>query len=393
MNTVALGLIGLAILLPIYTYAGYPLALRLLTLRRPRTEPVDPAEWPHVSISLPAYNEETQIAAALDSLLQLDYPADRLHILVVSDASSDRTDEIVREYAPRGVHLLRATQRSGKTAAENLASLHLTGNLILNTDASVRVHRDALKHMVRTFGDPTVGLASARDVSVAKGEEDANVGEAGYVGYEMSVRDLETRFDSIVGASGCCYLIRADLHSLEVPDSLSRDFAAALKAREHGYRAVSVNEAICFVPRTASLGREYQRKVRTMTRGMETLLYKRHLLNPFTNGRFAWMLWSHKICRWLIPWAAVGACAGLALLSTQYVWAMAALALGTVALIAGVGTWLLEERVAPGRWLRLVSFGVMGNIAAIHAGIRAVRGDRNPIWEPTRRDVVEPVAG
>ncbi len=96
-----------------------------------------------------------------------------------------------------------------------------------------------------------MGLASGRDVSVARVERDVNVGESGYVGYEMWVRDLETRLGSIVGASGCFYAIRRSLHMTLVPEALSRDFAAALIAREHGLRAVSVNEAVCFVPRIA----------------------------------------------------------------------------------------------------------------------------------------------
>src|SRR5437879_13251472 len=128
----------------------------------------------------------------------------------------------------------------------------------------------------------------------------------------MGVRDLETGLrggggggGGIVGASGCLYAIRAGLHREFVPENLSRDFAAALIARRHGLRAVSVPEAVCFVPRGASLRQEYRRKVRTMARGLRTLWALRALLNPLRYGLFAWMLWSHKLCRWLVPWAAL----------------------------------------------------------------------------------------
>src|SRR5690606_20548001 len=116
---------------------------------------------------------------------------------------------------------------------------------------------------------------------------------------------LETGVWGIVGASGCFYAIRRHLHQEVVPSALSRDFAAAMVTRQHGYRAVTVNESVCYVPRVPSLKREYRRKVRTITRGMETLYFKRALLNPFSYGVFSWMLFSHKVSRWFAPWAAL----------------------------------------------------------------------------------------
>lgn len=372
-----------------YAYLGYPLLLWLLGRGRRDSTATEPAQWPFVSITVPAYNEEDQIGQTLESLLALDYPAERRQILVVSDASTDRTDDIVRSFAKRGVELLRAPVRSGKTAAENLASPNLRGELVLNTDASVRIRSDALKKLAAQFEDRTVGVASARDVSVAHPADHSNRGEAGYVGYEMKVRQLETRFYGIVGASGCCYMIRLHLHRLPLPDALSRDFAAALKAREHGYRSVSVSDAICYVPRTSSLHREYHRKVRTITRGMETLLFKRHLLNPFRFGRFAFMLWSHKVARWLIPWSGAISFVSLAFLATSAAWAAALFAAGSLVLLTGVVGWRWEDQPTIGRWLRIPAFAVMGNAAAMHAGIRSVHGDRDPTWEPTRRKPVE----
>src|SRR2546426_11098991 len=123
----------------------------------------------------------------------------------------------------------------------------------------------------------------------------------------MWVRDLESSLSGIVGASGCLYGIRRDLNRHTTRDGLSRDFGAALVAGEHGSRAVSVPAAICYVPRSSSLRREYRRKVRTMARGLRTLWHKRSLLNPRRHGLFAWMLWSHKVCRWLVPWMALPA--------------------------------------------------------------------------------------
>lgn len=393
MTSVTLGYVLLALpaLLGLYAYLAYPALLRLLVARRgPRPVAPPPAgwEWPRVSITVPAYNEEAQIRGVVESLLALDYPPERRQILVVSDASTDRTDEIVREYADRGVELLRMPTRCGKTAAENAARRRLTGEVVINTDASIRIAPDALRPLVRCFADPGIGVASGRDVSVARPGGDANAGEAGYVGYEMRIRALETQLEGIVGASGCFYGIRARLHGTPLPGALSRDFAAALIAREHGYRAVSVDEAVCYVPRTASLQREYQRKVRTITRGIQTLWFKRHLLGPRRHGWFAWMLLSHKVCRWLIPWALAAALAGLFLLAPRQAWAAWAAAAALLGLGSAALAWSLSERVALPRWIALPTFALAGNLAALHAMVRALRGAGNAVWEPTRRDAV-----
>jgi cellulose synthase/poly-beta-1,6-N-acetylglucosamine synthase-like glycosyltransferase len=379
-------LVALPVAAALYAYAGYPLALRLLAaLRRPEPPPPEMAEWPLVSVCLPAYNEEQQIAGALDAVLAMDYPRDRLQVLVVSDASSDATDEIVRGYADRGVELLRLSERSGKTGAENIATAHLRGSIVLNTDASVRVHPGALRALVRRFADPRVGVASGRDVSVDAGEASVNAAEAGYVGWEMAVRALETRLGGIVGASGCMYAIRADLHRLPFPNHLSRDFASALTARSHGYRAVSADDALCYVPRTASLRREYRRKVRTINRGLETLVARRALLNPFRYGGFAVKLWSHKLGRWAVPPAALLGAVGLALLAPAHAWAAAALAAAGVVLAVAAGGWFWPEEGRMPRLVSLVAFPVAANISVLHAFVRLVRSRDDHIWEPTRR--------
>ncbi len=384
-DRLAVGCIVFGLGIAAYAYLGYPALLKLMSRLRRRALQVDePAEWPRISITVPAYNEERAIAATLDALLAADYPADRRQVLVVSDASTDRTDEIVRGYADRGVELLRVPVRAGKTAAENAAQQHLRGDIVVNTDASVRIAADALKPLIARFSDPTVGVASGRDVSVARLDRDANLGESGYVGYEMWLRDLETRVGSIVGASGCFYAIRKPLHLTFFPSALSRDFACALIARERGYRAVSVSEAVCFVPRIPSLRQEYRRKVRTLTRGLETLWYKRALLNPFRYGLFAWMLASHKLVRWLAPW-------GLALTGLAWLWLALALrsVVGTLVLVvpllfAAAGWVWPEGRSAP-RIVAVPAYLVSGIVAALDAWLRALRGQLNPVWEPTRR--------
>ena len=375
-----------ALLLPLYAYAGYPLLLWMMGVRRRRLDAPEPAEWPRISITVPAYNEEAEIGATLRSLLALDYPADRRQIVVVSDASTDGTDDVVRSFADRGVQLLRMPNRHGKTAAENAAAPVLTGEIVVNTDASIRILPGSLRPLVAVFADPRVGVASGRDVSVARADASANAGEGGYVGYEMGVRALETRAGGIVGASGCFYAIRAHLHRLPLPAGLSRDFAAPLLARGAGYRAVSVDRAVCLVPRTPSLGREYRRKVRTMTRGMETLWHLRPLLSPRNGRLFAWMLWSHKVCRWAVPWSAAAGFGGVLVLAATEPWALGVAVIGGVLLALAAAGALWPAGRTPPRWLSLPAYLVAGNLAALHAALQALRGAREATWEPTRRD-------
>ncbi len=384
----AIVLLALPVALFVYAYAGYPALLKVLGWFRP---PVrrrgDPSEWPGITITLPVYNEELAIEGALDSLLRLDYPTDRRHILVISDASTDRTDEIVLGYADRGVQLLRLPRRSGKTAAENAAAPHLRGEIVVNTDATIRIRPQALKALIRVFQDPTVGVASGRDVSVGDLAHEDTRGESGYVGYEMWVRGLETRVGGIIGASGCFFATRKELHDTLFPEALSRDFASALIAREHGFRAVSVEDAVCLVPRTASLRREYRRKIRTMARGLDTLYYKRRLLDPIRYGGFALKLFSHKLCRWLVPITLPLAGLGLVLLALAYPLAWAAvLAVGLLTLLGTLVMRWSETRVLPSP---LATFGFLfsSNLAGLLAWGKALRGERNPIWEPTRRTV------
>ena len=380
LAAIPIGLLG-------YSYLVYPAGLWLLGRGRisPVRRPV-PSVWPEITVTVPCYNEEKAIADTITRLLALDYPSDRRHILVISDASTDRTDEIVETFASSGVELLRLPARGGKTAAENAASERLRGEIVVNTDATIRIASGALKELVAVFQDPTVGVASGRDVSEGDARSAGNQGESGYVGYEMWIRSLETRLGGIVGASGCFFATRRRLYEGQFPVELSRDFASCLIARERGYRAVSVDTALAVVPRAPNLRVEYRRKVRTMARGLATLRFKRHLLNPFKYGLFSFMLISHKLGRWLsqltLPLMLVAALLlALGIPSTLY-WVVAWLA-GCAA--AAILSWRWPDAKPMPRALAAPGYFIWSNVAGFVAWMKYFQGERNPIWEPTRR--------
>lgn len=386
MNHLSIFALAIPTALLAYSYVLYPGILRVLVAFRPREAKAPPMEWPSITITVPCYNEARTLRAAIEHLLALDYPRDRLQLLFISDASTDATDEVVRSFADRGVELLRLPVRRGKTAAENAAAAVARGDIVVNIDATIRVTSAALRHLVAVFSDPTVGVASGRDVSVGESSAAQVQGESGYVGYEMWVRSLETRLGTIVGASGCFFASRRQLYHGSFPEALSRDFASCLIAREHGFRSVSVEGATALVPRAGSLQSEYRRKVRTMARGLATLHYKRHLLNPMRHGSFSLMLISHKLCRWLfqltLPLFGVGVT--LAALSRPELAPWAVLGCLATAAVAALAWWWPAGRRLP-RLLSTPGYAIWANVAGVVAWIRFFRGKYQPIWEPTRR--------
>jgi cellulose synthase/poly-beta-1,6-N-acetylglucosamine synthase-like glycosyltransferase len=261
------------------------------------------------------------------------------------------------------------------------------GEIVINSDASVRLHPQATRRLVRAMADPRVGVASTRDVSVTamQSQTSSLAAEAGYVGYEMWIRDLETRAAGIIGASGSGYAMRAELHKLPVREDLSRDFSSALTAQRHGLRAVSVTDALTYVPRTESVRREYRRKVRTISRGLKTTYANRDLLNPAKHGQFAFKLISHKLMRWFVPILGVPALVALVVLGFRYhAEAIAFVAAAAIAACAYVALRNDDRADAPA--LPRMVFGMLAaNAAVVQAGWRFVWSAEDRIWEPTRR--------
>jgi cellulose synthase/poly-beta-1,6-N-acetylglucosamine synthase-like glycosyltransferase len=369
----------------LYAYVGYPLILWIVAKIRPRDSSARASmRWPSVTITVPVYNAFASIGATLESLLELDYPREQLQILVISDASTDGTDDVVRRFADRGVELLRLPERRGKTTAENAALAVSRGEILVNVDSTILVPPESLRELVRVFDDPTIGVASGRDVSVGNVNNQGTLAESGYVGYEMWVRELETRVGSIVGASGCFYGSRRHVHGRALPAGLSWDFAAALIARKQGYRSVSVPAAICIVPRSTLIRTELTRKVRTMARGLSTLIYHRALMNPLQYGGFALMLISHKLLRWLPYLLAPIAYVALCLLAVKSVSARVLLGLLTAGLLVGI-VGIQQRNSALPRPFALAGFVVAVFSAGFLAWWQALRQTQMATWEPTAR--------
>jgi len=388
MFSIAVAFAFAPVVIAMYAYVAYPLVLWVIASTRPaRARTTAGTLWPSITITVPVYNAVSSIRATLERLIALNYPGDQLQLLVISDASTDGTDDEVRMFAGRGVELLRLPRRIGKTAAENAALAVARGEIIVNVDATILVPPNSLKSLVRVFDDPTIGVASGRDVSVGDTGHSGTGAESSYTGYEMWIRDLETRTGSIVGASGCFYGFRRSIHEEELPPGLSWDFASPLVARKHGYRSVSVPTAICIVPRSTQIRTELRRKVRTMARGLSTLFYHRALMNPFRYGGFALMLISHKLFRWLPYLLAPIAYVALCLLAAESGTARVLLGILSAGLVAGI-VGIQHRNSAPPRPIALAGFIVAAFSAGFLAWYAAIRQTQMATWEPTpRREV------
>lgn len=289
----------------VYVYAGYPLLLLLVrTFGGHRPVAVGPA-LPRVTLVVSAFNEEDVIAEKLDNSLAIDYPRGLLQILVVSDASDDRTDEIVRGYADRGVVLLRMPDRGGKTVGLNAAVREATGEVVVFSDANALYERGAIRALVRNFADARVGAAVGESTYVDP-EVESERSEGLYWKYETAIKKLESQIGSVVGGDGAIYAIRRSLYTPMRADALS-DFVNPLQIVQAGHRCVYEPAARSYERAGTDFAKEFRRKVRIVNRGWRALFGMRGLLNPLRFGFFAFELFSHKLLRWLVPAFMVGA--------------------------------------------------------------------------------------
>ena len=364
-----------------YAYLGYPLLLKLFSLVHPRHVRKGHC-MPTVSFIIAAYNEEERIAEKLENTLQLSYPNTLLEIVVASDCSSDATDEIVRSYEPRCVKLVRAPERRGKEAAQKIAVDGAGGEILIFSDVATILPADAVMNVVKNFHDPTVGCVSSVDRFLDK---DGRIsGEGAYVKYEMCLRSLETRVNSLVGLSGSFFAARSDVCKQAWSDSLQSDFNTVLNSVRMGFRGVSDPDSVGYYKNILDEGKEFDRKVRTVLRGISVFMRSLILVNPFKYPIFAWQLVSHKLCRWLVPFAmltALFANAVLAVSSRTYS-AVLAVQVGfyAVALMGLVFRPML--RFHP---VKLLTFFVLVNASILQAWVRYWSGERMVAWEPSRR--------
>ena len=366
----------------LYTYAGYPVLLAMVSAVRPRKIRRGDCE-PTVSVIITAYNEERDLTAKLENTLALDYPPELLEIIVASDCSTDRTDEIARAFAARGVRLVRQQQRLGKTAAQNIAVAEACGEIILFSDATSRYEPNVLRMMMPSFADSTVGCVAGRLIYVDPMDSRVGRGARSYWSYETFLKKHESRIFSLIGASGCLYAVRRSAYVTLYPEACS-DFIIATKMVEQNLRAIYEPNAVCTEETNRQSDKELKMRVRVIAQTFSDLWRHREMMNPFRSGFYAVQLLSHKVMRYLVPFflmAILGASAVLARHSFFYLMALGAQLLGY---LSALGAWMFERAGVRSRMLALPQYFVLANVASLMACYQFLRGERYAHWEPHR---------
>ncbi len=363
----------------VYVYGVYPLACRVLAAvldRRPLAGPQEPA----VTVLIAAFNEAAHIGDTVRNKLALDYPPEKLDLIVVSDGSDDGTDEIVQALDDPRVSLVRQEPRAGKTAALNLAAPRARGEILVFADANSLYARDALRKLVAPFADPQVGYVTGRMVYKAPDGSLSGEGCSAYMNYENSLRAWETRLGSIVGVDGGIDAVRRELHDRMGEDQLP-DFVLPLSVREKGYRVVYAEGARLYEDALSEARDEFRMRVRVGLRAWHALKDKAALLNPWRFGVFAWQLFSHKLLRYLAPLFQAGVLlVNIPLAVGSPFWRGMLILQVAFYLLALLGHWGRGRHRSP--LLVLSYYLCLVNTASAVAFFRFLQGRRQVLWTP-----------
>ncbi len=342
---------------------------------------LDPDKVPKVSLIVTAYNEERRIREKIENSLSLDYDRHKLEVIVASDCSDDLTDDIVREYEDRGVRLVRAQERLGKENAQLAAIKEASGDILVFSDTATQIPEDALWKLVAYFADSSIGAVSSEDRFISK--DGIVAGEGAYVKYEMWLRQQESQLSGLVGLSGSFFAARKsicqewDIHS-------PSDFNTALNAAKAGLRAISATDVLGFYTDLQDPSKEYQRKIRTVIRGMTGLSRHLDVMSISRFGFFAVQVISHKLMRWLSPLFFITFFLVSAILADSGFF-YGLVFLGQLAFYGvALGAHFIPglRKLGP---IKLIYFFVQVHVALFDATLKFLSGQRMTTWKPSAR--------
>ena len=392
-------LFWIALLVVGYAYAGYGALLyclvRLGRARRSGTRDPAPGYEPDVTILVPAFNEADCIRAKIANCRALDYPADRLRILVVDDGSTDGTADIARGTGQ--VEVLRRPVRGGKAAAINHAMSRVTSPIVLLTDANAVVNQEAVREIVRHYADPAVG-AVAGEKRIRRGGGAAATGEGLYWRYESWLKRLDSELRTVVGADGGLLSCRRELFVPLHEDAILDDFDLSLRIAARGYRVVYEPRAYASETASASIGEELKRRIRIAAGGWQSMLRLRRLLLPWPYPTLTFQYLSHRVLRWsVVPLLLVLLVPANVALATRAGPAADVYRALLLSQIAFYGlAWAGYERDRRGQRLtarHAPYYVVVANWAVLRGFGRFLAGRQPVTWERVRRALPAVVTG
>jgi len=322
--------------------------------------------------------------STLNNIINLDGYQDELAIIVVSDCSTDNTDNIVTKFPHNSIKLIRTPDRFGKTKAENYALKYIDADIIIFSDVTTLFKNDIIKNVLPHFQNRAIGCVSTSDVIVPIHGEITDNQEGLYVKYEMFLRKLESNLGILTGASGSGYACRKEL-AIEIPTHLTRDLHIPLYGRQKKLYSISDSRAKCYIIEQKDIRLELNRKIRTFAGGIDTLLYMKKLLNPVKYGIFSWSLISHKLLRWM------GGLFLLLLFPVSIILTFKHSMFGLILLTLQVVAYLYcYWRIFYGdfisnKYLNILFFFLLSNAAAAIAMMNCFMGKKYITWEPTKR--------
>jgi len=370
----------MSIFLIFFAYLGYPLSLGLWGLLSQKA--VKKASFfPYVSMIITAHNEERRIKKKLDNTLNLAYTREKLQILVASDGSKDQTNAIVKEYEKKGVDLLAIEDRQGKENAQKEAVSRARGEVLVFSDVSTQLDKEALKQIVFNFADPLVGCVSSEDRLI--GKDGRPSGEGFYLRYEMWLRRLESRVNSVVGLSGSFFAARKEVCK-DFSGKMQSDFRTVLNSIRLGLRGISDSKAVGYYRDVSAERLEFDRKVRTVIRGLDVFFRHIEFLNVLRYGLISYQYFCHKLLRWLVPiFLFISFFTNLLLAVRPSLYSILLICHCTFYFVA---IWGWQRQSPPSHpFIKIPMYFVTVNTAILVAWWRYLKGHRIVMWTPSER--------
>ena len=370
-----------SILLVFYAYFGYALSLLIMSMFKKKVVKKAP-HFPEATLIITAYNEEKRIREKLENTLAVDYPKDKLQILVTSDGSTDKTHDIVKGFEKDGVELLVIKDRGGKENAQKEAVKHARGKIIIFSDVATELDPEGIKEVVANFADPSVGCISSEDRLIGKNGKPC--GEGVYVCYEMWLRRLESRVNSLVGLSGSFFAARKDV-CRDFSGEMQSDFRTLLNSKRLGYRGVSDPSAIGYYLDIAEGDKEFERKIRTVIRGLTVFFNNLEFLNPIKYGFFSYQYFCHKLLRWMVPFFLLTAFVTNGVLAMDFSGYYYLFLFHS--LFYALGLWGMQAKSFSGNRLliKIPMYFLTVNAAIVVGWWRYLKGQRMVMWTPSAR--------